>query len=157
VEAGRTDRTLAIRHTLRIERKRVRIDGPQDSVWRAETLIDGEHGSGVPSKPHCMCGPFEGRLFSLDSSHKTTNPQHGAAARCSKTTVLMIREMSLHIPADSDDDVNYRISLNSTQVNCMIMLQRPSAEETVPRALIVFGNLHGMSQWLSLNVFCRAR
>jgi len=103
VEDELTDGTRTIHHTLRIERKRVRTDGPQDSVWRAETLIAGEHGSGVPSTPHCMCGPFVGRPFSLDSSPITTNRQHGAAARCSKPTVLVIREMSLHIPGNSSD------------------------------------------------------
>jgi hypothetical protein len=48
-EGGLYDGTPAIRHTLRVERKRVRTDGPQDSDWRAEMLIVGEHGAGVPS------------------------------------------------------------------------------------------------------------
>ena len=95
-EGGQTVGTRAIRHTLHVQRKRVRTDGRHDSVRRAETLIAGERVSGVPSTPRCMCGPFEGRPFSIDSSHITTKPQH-------KTVVLMIRDVSLHNLGDSSN------------------------------------------------------
>lgn len=77
-EGGRTDGTRTIHHTLRIERKSVRTDGLQDSVRRAEILIAGEHGSGVPSTRTLHVRPILRPPFPIRflSYYHITSPQY---------------------------------------------------------------------------------